>query len=115
MQHGALHRWQLKVEIYARKGVEFDRTTSLIGRSAQRAVSPLVEALADHLLAGHKLHADETPVPMLCSTRGTTKQGRLRRPRRQWRHQPYRNWPYRQTEGLDLACPRLRPRARKSI
>jgi hypothetical protein len=29
------------------------------------------------VLAGNKLHADDTPVPVLCPGRGTTKQGRL--------------------------------------
>jgi hypothetical protein len=34
-------------------------------------------ALADHVIAGSKLHADDTPVPVLCLGRKTTKQGRL--------------------------------------
>lgn len=38
---------------------------------------PLVDALRRHVLDGNKLHADDTPVPVLCPGRGTTKQGRL--------------------------------------
>jgi transposase len=30
-----------------------------------------------HVLGGNKLHADDTPVPVLCPGRGTTRQGRL--------------------------------------
>ncbi len=30
-----------------------------------------------HVLAGDKVHADDTPVPVLCPGRGTTRQGRL--------------------------------------
>jgi hypothetical protein len=38
---------------------------------------PLVEALRRHVLSAEKLHADDTPVPVLTPGRGTTKQGRL--------------------------------------
>jgi hypothetical protein len=30
-----------------------------------------------YVLEGQKLHADDTPVPVLCPGRGTTKHGRL--------------------------------------
>jgi hypothetical protein len=40
-------------------------------------LDPLVDALRQQVLAGTKLHADDTPVPVLCPGRGTTKQGRL--------------------------------------
>jgi transposase len=65
-------------EIYAREGVELDRSTlaDWVGQSSA-LLAPLVEALAEHVLAGSKLHADDTPVPVLCPGRGTTKQGRL--------------------------------------
>lgn len=65
-------------EIYAREGIDLDRSTlaDWVGQSSA-LLAPLVVALADHVLAGTKLHADDTPVPVLCPGRGTTKQGRL--------------------------------------
>src|ERR1700690_304022 len=65
-------------QIYAREGVDFDRSTlaDWVGQSST-LLSPLVDALADYVLAARKLHADDTPVPVLCPGRGTTKQGRL--------------------------------------
>jgi len=65
-------------EIYAREGIDLDRSTlaDWVGQSAA-LLRPLVDALADQVLAGAKLHADDTPVPVLCPGRGTTKQGRL--------------------------------------
>lgn len=65
-------------EIYAREGLELERSTlaDWVGQSSA-LLAPLVAALADHVLSGAKLHADDTPVPVLCPGRGTTKQGRL--------------------------------------
>jgi transposase len=65
-------------EIYARAGIDLDRSTlaDWVGQSSA-LLAPLVEALAAHVLSGAKLHADDTPVPVLCPGRGTTKQGRL--------------------------------------
>ena len=40
-------------------------------------LSPLVEAVADHVMAAEKLHADDTPVPVLAPGTGKTKTGRL--------------------------------------
>ena len=65
-------------QIYARDGVDLDRSTLadwVVQSSA--LLAPLVAALGAHVLAGEKLHAHDTPVPMLASGRGTTKQGRL--------------------------------------
>jgi transposase len=64
--------------IYARAGVELERSTlaDWVGAAA-RLLDPLVAALARHVLDGHKLHADDTPVPVLQPGRGTTKTGRL--------------------------------------
>jgi transposase len=42
-----------------------------------RLLAPLVEALRRHVLAGQKLHADDTPVPVLAPGLGRTKTGRL--------------------------------------
>ena len=36
-----------------------------------------MEALARHVMAADKLHADDTPVPVLEPGRGRTKTGRL--------------------------------------
>jgi transposase len=65
-------------EIYARVGIDLDRSTlaDWVGQSAA-LVAPLVAALNRHVLAATKVHADDTPVPVLCPGRGTTRQGRL--------------------------------------
>jgi transposase len=65
-------------EIYARSGVELERST-LADWVAQCSalLAPLVGSLSRYVLSGAKLHADDTPVPVLQPGRGTTKQGRL--------------------------------------
>jgi transposase len=65
-------------EIYAREGVDPDRSrlADWVG-GASALLDPLVEAVGRHVLAAAKLHADDTPVPVLCPGRGTTKAGRL--------------------------------------
>jgi transposase len=65
-------------EIYAREGVEIDRSTlaEWVG-GTRRLPTPLVEGLRRHVLAGQKLHADDTPVPVLAPGLGKTKTGRL--------------------------------------
>ncbi|HEY0749120.1 MAG TPA: IS66 family transposase, partial [Steroidobacteraceae bacterium] len=45
--------------------------------SASHLLEPLVAAISRHVLAADKVHADDTPVPVLCPGRGTTRQGRL--------------------------------------
>ena len=64
--------------IYAREGVDLDRSTlaDWVGASS-RLVQPLVEALRRYVLGGNKLHADDTPVPVLAPGNGKTKTGRL--------------------------------------
>ena len=65
-------------EIYAREGVELERSTLagwVAGSSA--LLKPLVEAIGHHVTAAGKLHADDTPVPVLDPGRGKTKSGRL--------------------------------------
>src|SRR5206468_195131 len=65
-------------EIYAREGVELDRSTLadwVCGTS--QLFEPLVEALRRHVMAAQKLHADDTPVPVLAPGNGKTKTGRL--------------------------------------
>ncbi|WP_088279039.1 IS66 family transposase [Ideonella sp. A 288] len=64
--------------IYARDGVEIDRSTMAgwVDRG-DRLLDPLVAALARYTLAGAKVHADDTPVPVLSPGLGKTKTGRL--------------------------------------
>ena len=65
-------------EIYARQDVEISRSTMAgwVG-SASELLSPLVDAIQKHVLAGPKLHADDTPLPVLSPGNGKTKTGRL--------------------------------------
>jgi transposase len=65
-------------EIYAREGVELDRSTMAkwVGE-ASHLLEPLVEALRRYVMAADKLHGDDTPVPVLAPGNGKTKTGRL--------------------------------------
>ena len=65
-------------EIYARQGVEIERSTlaGWVG-AASELLSPLLDALQKHVLGGTKLHADDTPIPVLAPGTGKTKTGRL--------------------------------------
>lgn len=65
-------------QIYAREGVELERSTlaEWVG-GCFRLVNPLIEALGRYVFAAGKLHADDTPVPVLDPGRGKTKTGRL--------------------------------------
>jgi transposase len=65
-------------EIYARQGVPLERSTMAqwVGECS-RLMEPLTEALARHVLSAQKLHADDTPLPVLEPGRGRTKTGRL--------------------------------------
>jgi transposase len=67
-----------QAQIYAREGVELERSTlaDWLGGVAH-LVQPLVDALGRYVLAANKLHADDTPVPVLQPGRGVTKTGRL--------------------------------------
>jgi len=67
-----------QAEIYAREGVELDRSTlaEWVG-GCSRLLEPLVEALRRHVMSAEKLHADDTPVPVLAPGNGKTKTGRL--------------------------------------
>jgi|GraSoi2013_100cm_1033763.scaffolds.fasta_scaffold24157_3 transposase len=73
--HQPLYR---QSEIYARQDVELERSTlaDWVGGSAQ-LLEPLVEALRRYVTAASKLHADDTPVPVLAPGNGKTKTGRL--------------------------------------
>jgi transposase len=65
-------------QIFARSGIELDRSTlaDWVGGSHE-LLAPLVEALADHVLAGTHLHADDTPYPVLAPGTGKTKIARI--------------------------------------
>ena len=75
LDHLPLYR---QSEIYARQGVDLDRSTlaDWIGGIA-RLVSPLSELIGRHVTAAAKVHADDTTVPVLDPGRGRTKTGRL--------------------------------------
>jgi transposase len=64
--------------IYAREGVDLERSTlaDWVGQCST-LLRPLVERLRQHVLGGEKLHADDTPVPVLAPGDGKTKTGRL--------------------------------------
>lgn len=64
--------------IYARAGVELERSTlaDWVGQCSA-LLRPLVNALNRYVLAGEKIHADDTPVPVLAPGEGKTKTGRL--------------------------------------
>lgn len=64
--------------IYAREGVELERST-LAGWVGQCSAlfRPLLDALNRYVLSGAKIHADDTPVPVLAPGEGKTKTGRL--------------------------------------
>jgi transposase len=65
-------------EIYAREGVELDRSTlaDWVG-AASHLLTPLVDQVRRHVLTATKLHADDTPVPVLAPGMGKTKTARL--------------------------------------
>jgi transposase len=71
--HLPLHRQSVR---FAREGVPIDRSTlaDWVG-AVSVALKPLVAAIEAHVLAGARVHADDTPVPVLA--KGKTKTGRL--------------------------------------
>lgn len=73
--HLPLHR---QAEIYAREDIELSRSTlaDMVGQMA-RLVRPLVDALARHVMAGDRVHADDTVVPVLEPGLGRTRTARL--------------------------------------
>ncbi len=75
--------------IYAREGVDLNRSTlaDWMGQVSW-LLQPLVDRIADHVMASPKLHADDTPVPVLAPGTGKTATGRLwvyLRDNRRWR------------------------------
>src|ERR1700683_233186 len=67
-----------QAEIYAREGVDLDRSllAQWVGTTAA-LLTPLTDALRDHVFAADVVHADDTPVPVLAPGHGKTRTGRL--------------------------------------
>jgi len=65
-------------EIYAREGVELERTllAQWVGNVSALLI-PLTDVLRSHVFAADVVHADDTPIPVLAPGRGKTKTGRL--------------------------------------
>jgi len=65
-------------EIYAREGIDLDRST-LCDWVAQAAwlIAPIVAAIRQHVFTAEKIHGDDTTVPVLTPGLGRTKTGRL--------------------------------------
>jgi transposase len=73
--HQPLYR---QSQIYARSGVELDRSTlaEWVG-TLSHLIAPLTDALGRYVMDATKLHADDTPIPVLAPGTGKTKTGRL--------------------------------------
>jgi transposase len=67
-----------QAEMMAAQGLEIDRST-LAGWAGQAAalLDPVVSRIRDEVLKADKIHADDTPVPVLDPGRGKTATGRL--------------------------------------
>jgi transposase len=65
-------------EIYAREGVELDRSTlsDWVGQAAW-LLDPVIAGIRKHVFAAQKIHGDDTTVPVLEPGLGRTKTGRL--------------------------------------
>lgn len=63
-------------EIYAREGVDLSRSTMAdwIGK-ASTLLEPLLVKISKHVFAGHRLHGDDAPVPVLEPGKGETMTG----------------------------------------
>jgi transposase len=65
-------------EIYAREGLEIDRSTlgDWVGQAAW-LLDPVVAQIRQHVFAAEKIHGDDTTVPVLAPGLGRTATGRL--------------------------------------
>jgi len=65
-------------EIYARNGLDLDRSTlsDWVGQTVW-LLQPIVDGIRNHVFAAEKIHADDTPVPVLEPGLGRTRTGRL--------------------------------------
>ena len=75
LDHLPLYR---QSEIYAREGMEIDRSTlcDWVGQAAW-LLDPIVAAIRAHVFAAAKIHGDDTTVPVLSPGLGRTATGRL--------------------------------------
>ena len=75
LDHLPLYR---QSQIYKRDELDLSTSTlcDWVGESSA-FLQPLVAAVDRYALSAQKIHGDDTPVPVLCPGRGTTKQGRL--------------------------------------
>lgn len=75
LDHLPLYR---QSQIYKREELDLSTSTlcDWVGESSA-LLQPLVTAVGRYTLSAQKIHGDDTPVPVLCPGRGTTKQGRL--------------------------------------
>lgn len=64
--------------IYARSGLDLDRAllAEWVGH-CHALLSPLVDSIRRYVLGGRKVHADDTPLPVLAPGKGQTKTARL--------------------------------------
>ncbi len=67
-----------QAEIYAREGIELDRSTlcDWVGQAAW-LLDPVAATIRRHVFAAEKIHGDDTTVPVLAPGLGRTKTGRL--------------------------------------
>lgn len=67
-----------QAEIYARDGLDLPRglLAGWVGRSAALA-EPMASFICRHALSGPRIHADDTPMPMLAPGRGKTQTARV--------------------------------------
>ena len=67
-----------QAEIYAREGIELDRSTlcDWVGQAAW-LLDPVADMIRAHVFAAEKIHGDDTTVPVLAPGLGRTKTGRL--------------------------------------
>jgi Transposase IS66 family len=63
-------------EIPQRQSLDRSTLAGWVG-AASELVAPLVDEISKHVLAASKVHADDTPVPVLAPGNGKTKTGRL--------------------------------------
>src|SRR6266567_2841418 len=66
-----------QAQIYAREGVDLDRSTLAECVGGTSRLQPLVEAVRRHVMSSDKLHDDDTPDPVPAAGLGKTKTGRL--------------------------------------
>jgi transposase len=73
--HLPLHR---QAEIYAREDIDLSRSTlaDMVGQVAG-LVRPLIDALVRYVMAGERVHGDDTEVPVLEPGLGRTRKARL--------------------------------------